>query len=57
MSEETANSVTHGLGLVASVVAMPLMILAAVARRDPWQVVAAVIFGISLMLLYGASTC
>lgn len=57
VSEETANSVTHGLGLVASAVAMPVMILAALARHDPWQVVAAVVFGTSLVLLYGASTC
>ena len=57
MSEETANSVSHGVGLVASVAVLPVMILAALARHDPWQVVAAVVFGISLMLLYGASTC
>ena len=57
MSEETANSVSHGVGLVASAAVMPVMILAALARHDPWQVGAAVVFGISLMLLYGASTC
>ncbi len=56
LSEEIANSVTHGVGLLASLAALPLIILAAAGRRDPWQLVGGAVFGITLVLLYLAST-
>lgn len=56
VSETIANAVTHGLGLVASVVALPLLIVTALRRGDPLEVTGAAVFGISLVLLYGAST-
>jgi len=54
--EALANSVTHGLGLVASLVAFPVVVRAALARDDTAQTVGAVVFGLSLVVLYGAST-
>lgn len=54
--EEIANSITHGLGLLASVTAIPVLVLAAVAQRDPWQVIGGTIFGATLVLLYLSST-
>lgn len=54
--ETIANSVTHGVGLVASLVATPIVILAAMRQNDPWRVAGAVIYGLSLVMLYGAST-
>jgi len=54
--EEIANAITHGLGLLASVAAIPILVLAAVANRDPWQVVGGAIFGATLVLLYLSST-
>lgn len=54
--EEFANSLTHGLGLLASVVALPVLIVAAVRRDDPWQVVGGALFGVTLILLYLTST-
>ena len=54
--EIIANSVTHGVGLLASLVALPVVVLASAKRDDPLQVVGAVVFGVSLVLLYGAST-
>ena len=56
LGEEIANSLTHGAGLVASVVAIPVLVLAATGRRDPWQLVGGAIFGATLVLLYLAST-
>ena len=55
-AEELANCLTHGLGLLGSLAALPVLVLAAAARRDPWQVVGATVFGVSLVLLYLAST-
>ena len=56
LSETIANAVTHGLGLLASVVALPLLIVTALRRGDSLEVTGAAVFGISLVLLYGAST-
>jgi len=55
LGEEIANSVTHGVGALASVVALPLLVMAAVPRGIP-SVVGNVVFGVSLVLLYVSST-
>ena len=56
LGEEIASSVTHGLGLAASIVALPLLVIAALREGDAWRVTSASIFGASLILLYAAST-
>jgi hemolysin III len=54
--EEVANAVTHGLGLVASLAALPLLIVLAARRGDAWAIVGASIFGASLVTVYATST-
>ncbi|HEY9514500.1 MAG TPA: hemolysin III family protein [Gemmatimonadaceae bacterium] len=56
LGEEIANSVTHGAALLASIAALPVLVVTAVGRHDPWQVVSGAIFGATLILLYLAST-
>lgn len=56
LAEEIANSVTHGAGLLASLAALPVLVLAAAGRSDTWQIVGGAIFGATLILLYLAST-
>jgi hemolysin III len=56
LGEEIANSVTHGVAALASVAALPILLVVAVGRRDPWQVVGGAIFGVTLVMLYAAST-
>jgi len=56
LGEEIASSVTHGVGLAASIVALPLLIIAAARQGDGWRITSAAIFGTSLVLLYTAST-
>lgn len=53
---EIANSITHGAGLLASIAALPVLVVAAAQRGDPWQVVGGALFGTTLILLYLAST-
>ena len=55
LGEEIANSVTHGVGLLAAVAAAPLLIIAA-ARHGAWEVVGSSIFAFTLSALYTAST-
>jgi hemolysin III len=56
VGERIANSVTHGIGLAASLVALPLLIVSSLQQGDPLHVTGAATFGISLVLLYAAST-
>jgi hemolysin III len=56
LGEEIANSVTHGLGIVLSLAALVLLVLTAARTDDPWQVASAITFGVTLVLLYTAST-
>lgn len=55
LADEIANSVTHGLGLLASLAAAPVLIVVA-ARADAWQVVGSSIFAATLVAMYAAST-
>jgi hemolysin III len=54
--EELANALTHGAGLVASLLGLPVLILAAARNGDGREVVACAVFAVSLVLLYAAST-
>jgi hemolysin III len=53
---ELANTVTHGLGVAASVAALCILVVMAARGGDPWEVVGVSIFGATLILLYLAST-
>lgn len=56
LGEEIANSVSHGIGFVAALVAAPLLVMIAVQRGDTAGVVGASVFAASLLLLYLVST-
>jgi len=56
LGEEIANSVSHGLGLVAAVVAVPLLVVTAVRHGDAATVVGASVFAAAMVLLYLTST-
>ena len=55
-AEERACSISHGIGLVASLVALPVLILDALKSGDAWHVVGGAVYGLMLILLYAAST-
>ena len=54
--EEVANALTHGFGFVASLVGLPLLVQLAGSRGDARHLVAILVFGVSLVLMYAAST-
>ncbi len=55
--EELANTLSHGVGfLLALFVALPLLVENALRQHDQWQLLGGAVFGVSLVLLYGAST-
>lgn len=54
--EEIANWLTHGMGLALSIVGLTMLIVFASLRGDAWHVVSFTVFGLSLLILYAAST-
>lgn len=54
--EELLNSITHGTGVLLSIAALALLIVFSSIYGDRGHVVSCTIFGITLILLYTAST-
>ena len=54
--EEIANSISHGIGLVAALAATPFLVLQAGRRGDTGFIVGASVFAATMVLLYLAST-
>ncbi len=55
-NEEIANSISHGVGVIAVLTGAPFLILAAVHHRSPWDIVGVSVFIFSMLVLYFAST-
>lgn len=54
--EELANTITHGFGLFLSVIGFIVLVVLAGLRGDPWSITSCVVYGLSLVILYAAST-
>ena len=55
-AEELLNILTHGIGLLMSLVALVVLVVYAVLEGTAWHVVSFAIYGSSLVVLYFAST-
>ena len=55
-SEEQINIWSHGLGLLASIVAFPFLLKKAFSYSDFWEIASFIIYAFSLIILYAAST-
>jgi len=56
LGEEIANSITHGLGMGLGIAGLTVLVVMAALRGTAWHIVSFSIFGVSLILLYTAST-
>ncbi len=54
--EEVVNAITHGLGTLLSIAGLALLIVYASLEGTFWHVVSFTIYGITMLLLYTAST-
>ncbi len=54
--EEEINIISHAIGLMLSIIALVLLVIHATAFGDVWHIVSVSIFGVSLIVLYAAST-
>jgi hemolysin III len=55
-TEEKLNVLSHGFGLVLSVIAFPFLILKLMEFTGFWKPISFIIYGLSLIILYAAST-
>ncbi len=56
LREEIANALTHGLAAAAALAGSAVLITLATIYGDGWQLASAIVFGVTLLLLYTAST-
>lgn len=56
MGEEVANSIIHGVGVALSVAALTLLVVYGVKSSDGIKLASGLVYGISLVLEYTAST-
>jgi len=56
MGEEIANSISHGVGLVGAIIVTPILIVVASRHGGAKGIVAASIFGTTMILMYLMST-
>ncbi|HEU4796807.1 MAG TPA: hemolysin III family protein [Pyrinomonadaceae bacterium] len=56
VGEEIANSISHGLGLILALIALPILVVSATEVGSTPFTVGVVVFGATMVLLYLAST-
>lgn len=56
LGEEIANAVTHGIGMILSIVGLVLLIVFSALSGSAWHVVSFTIFGVTMVFLYTSST-
>jgi hemolysin III len=56
LGEEIANSVIHGVGVLLSIVALIMLVVFSVQSGDQYKIAASIVYGVSLVLEYTAST-
>lgn len=54
--EELVNGITHGIGLALSVVGLVALVVLSILRGNAWHIAGCTTFGVTLVLLYAAST-
>mgnify|MGYP001030636080 FL=1 len=55
-SEETLNALSHGIGAVLAVAGLIVLTNSALRYGDAWHVVSCAVYGVTLVILYSAST-
>jgi len=56
VGEELANSITHGIGALLAAAGVAVLVTLAARRGTAWHVVGCSVFGVTLVVLYLAST-
>ena len=54
--EEVVHAVTHGAGVILSVIGLSWMLYLSIGAADPWRIAASIIYGLTLIALFLTST-
>lgn len=54
--EEIIHALTHGVGVLLSIAGLTWMLYVSIVAEDPWRVAASAVYGVSLVVLFLAST-
>ena len=54
--EEICNTVTHAIGAVFAVAAIPLLVVMAAMHQNPWAIVSGAIYGTTLLIMFTVSS-
>ena len=54
--EELVNTITHIAGVICSLAAIPLLVIAGALHGDPWAVVSGAIYGAALLIMFTVSS-
>lgn len=55
-TEEKLNILTHGFGLLLAIIVLPILVLKSFEYQEFWKTISFVIYSLSLIVLYAAST-
>ncbi len=56
VAEELVHAITHGVGVILSILGLSWMLYLSIGAADPWRVVASSVYGATLIALFLAST-
>ena len=56
LAEELFHAISHGAGVILSIAGLSLMLYVSIEAADPWRISASIVYGLSLITLFLAST-
>ena len=56
LDEELVNAISHGAGVILSAAGLAWMLYLSIETADPWRIIASIVYGVSLVCLFLAST-
>lgn len=56
LAEELFHAISHGAGVILSIAGLSWMLYVSIEAADPWRISASIVYGVSLITLFLAST-
>ena len=56
IAEELFHAISHGAGVILSIAGLSWMLYVSIEAADPWRISASIVYGVSLITLFLAST-
>ena len=56
IAEELFHAISHGAGVILSIAGLSWMLYVSIEAADPWRISASIVYGVSLIALFLAST-